>query len=103
MPEPICVKLGMYIMAPEHISMAYFINRPHQSACLYVHPHIIARQWLHKNVTVATSIHAAIKKIVACIVFYVAHAISKERRQLVLPRNSSCFVSVQVEGYKPQM
>jgi hypothetical protein len=25
-PEPICVKLGMYIMAHKHNSTAYFIN-----------------------------------------------------------------------------
>jgi hypothetical protein len=38
MPEPIFMKLGMYIMAPEPISSAYFINPSHQSVCLYVYP-----------------------------------------------------------------
>jgi hypothetical protein len=30
-PEPIFMKLGIYIMAPEPISMAYFINSYHHS------------------------------------------------------------------------
>jgi hypothetical protein len=38
MPEPVFMKLGMYIMAPEPISTAYFINPSHQSVCLYVYP-----------------------------------------------------------------
>jgi hypothetical protein len=38
MPEPILIKLGMYIMAPEPISKAYFINPSHHSVCLYVYP-----------------------------------------------------------------
>jgi hypothetical protein len=36
MPEPIVMKLGMYIMAPEPISMAYFINPSHQSVSVCV-------------------------------------------------------------------
>jgi hypothetical protein len=63
MGEPIFMKFGMYIMAPEPISTAYFINPSHQSACLYVYlllfvwqrlgknPPIVARQWLRKNIT----------------------------------------------------
>jgi hypothetical protein len=38
MTEPIFMKLGMYIMAPEPISVAYFINPSHQSARLHVCP-----------------------------------------------------------------
>jgi hypothetical protein len=34
----IFMKLGMYIMAPEPTSTAYFINSSHQSLCLYVYP-----------------------------------------------------------------
>jgi hypothetical protein len=43
MPEPVFIKLGMYIMAPEPISTAYFLNSSHQSVCLYVYP-VVARQ-----------------------------------------------------------
>jgi hypothetical protein len=44
MPEPVLMKLDMYIMAPELISTAYFINPSRQSVCLHVYPPIIARQ-----------------------------------------------------------
>jgi hypothetical protein len=48
----------MYIMAPEPISTAYFINPSHQSVCLYVYSPVVARQRLDKNVTAATNPHA---------------------------------------------
>jgi hypothetical protein len=38
MPEAIFMKLCMYIMSPEPISTAYFINPSHQSVCLHVYP-----------------------------------------------------------------
>jgi hypothetical protein len=63
MPEPVFMKLGMYIMAPEPISTAYFINPSHQSMCLYVYPPVIARQWLDKNVAAATNTHAAVEEL----------------------------------------
>jgi hypothetical protein len=48
------MKLGMYIMAPEPISTAYFIN-PLPSVCVSMCiPPIVARQRLGKNVTAAT-------------------------------------------------
>jgi hypothetical protein len=50
MPEPIFIKLCMYIFALESISTAYFINPSHQSVCLYVYPLIVARQRLSKHV-----------------------------------------------------
>jgi hypothetical protein len=40
MLEPIFMKLGMYITAPEPISTAYFINPSHHSVCLYVYPSV---------------------------------------------------------------
>jgi hypothetical protein len=40
MPERVFMKLGLYIMAPEPISTANFINPSHQSLCLYVYPRI---------------------------------------------------------------
>jgi hypothetical protein len=61
MPEPIFMKLGMFIMAPEPISTAYFINPSHQSVCLYVYPVIVARQRLGKKVTAATNTHTTIE------------------------------------------
>jgi hypothetical protein len=35
-PEQIFMKLGMYVIAPESISTAYFINSSNQSVCLHV-------------------------------------------------------------------
>jgi hypothetical protein len=43
--EPIFMKLGMYIMAPEPISTAYAIYFSHQSVCMCI-PAIVARQRL---------------------------------------------------------
>jgi hypothetical protein len=66
MPEPIFMKLGTYIPAPEPISTLYLKNPSHQSVCLYVYPpiaarqllgkdpHIVARQLLGRNVTAVT-------------------------------------------------
>jgi hypothetical protein len=63
MPERIFTILGMYIMATEPISAAYFINPSHQSVCLYAYPHIVARQRFGKNVTAAKKTHATIKEL----------------------------------------
>jgi hypothetical protein len=46
MLEPIFMKPSTYIMPPEPISTAYFINPSHQSVCLYVCPPTVATQRL---------------------------------------------------------
>jgi hypothetical protein len=43
MSDPIIMKLGMYIIAPEPVSMACFFNPSHQSVYRYVYPPIVAR------------------------------------------------------------
>jgi hypothetical protein len=48
MPEPIFTKLGMYVMAPELISTAHFIN-------LYVYPSVFVWYLLCKNVMATTN------------------------------------------------
>jgi hypothetical protein len=53
MAEPIFMKLGMYIMAPEPISVAYFMNPISPCVC----PPIIAKQQLSKDVTAAMNTH----------------------------------------------
>jgi hypothetical protein len=63
MPPPIFMKLGTYIIAPEPIWTAYFINPSHQSVCLYGNPSIVARQRLCKNNTAATKTHATIEEL----------------------------------------
>jgi hypothetical protein len=57
-PQPIFMKISVYIMAPEPIPMAYFINPSHRSMCLHVYLPIAAKQRLGKNVTAATNTHA---------------------------------------------
>jgi hypothetical protein len=52
------MKFEMYIMAPEPISMIYFINPSHQSVCLHLHSPTVVMQRLGKNVTAATNTHA---------------------------------------------
>jgi hypothetical protein len=81
------MKLGMYIMTPEPISKAYFINPSHESVCLQVHLLIVARQRLGKNFAVAMNTQATIK-IVGRVVFYAVRVVSEETRPLVLPRTS---------------
>jgi hypothetical protein len=93
MAEPFFMKLGTYIMAPELISAAYFINPSHQSVCLYMYPTIAARQRLRINVNAATNTHAKLGKIVGRVVFYAVRLISKECRLSVLPV-TSCYVLV---------
>jgi hypothetical protein len=48
MPDPIVMKLGMYIMTPAPISMAYSTNPSHQSVFLY--PLVVGRQRIGKYV-----------------------------------------------------
>jgi hypothetical protein len=45
----------MYIMAPEPIPMAYFINPSHQSVCLFMYTFIVARQQLDILVPAVTN------------------------------------------------
>jgi hypothetical protein len=59
--EPIFMKLGMPIMAPEPISTSYSINPFHQSVCLYVYPSTVVRQRLGKIGTAATNTQATIE------------------------------------------
>jgi hypothetical protein len=62
--EPIFMKLGMNIMAPEPISMAYFIDPFHQSGCLYMYINIIAKQQLSNNFTVVMSTYETVEELV---------------------------------------
>jgi hypothetical protein len=82
MPEPLFMKLGMYIMAAEPISI------PPISLC--VNTCIIARQRVCKIVTEAMNIHAKNRRFYESVVFYTICVVSKENKRLVLPR-TSCF------------
>jgi hypothetical protein len=55
MPEPVFMKLGTHIMAPEPIPAAYIMKPSSQSVCRYLQPTIVSRQRFSKNVTAATN------------------------------------------------
>jgi hypothetical protein len=74
------MKPGMYAMARETISTAYFINPSHQSVYLPT----FAKQRLGKNVTAATNTHNNI--IIVGLVLCAVRFVSKESRRLDLPR-----------------
>jgi hypothetical protein len=61
--EPVFIKLGMCITAPDPVSAASFINPSHQSVCLYAYPPNVAGQRLCQNVTTATNTHATIEEL----------------------------------------
>jgi hypothetical protein len=88
MPEAVCKKLDMYIMAPELFSAACFINPSHQSVCISS-PNF-ARQRLGKHVLPATNTSNS-SRIVGRVVIYAASVVSKESRRLVLP-GTSCLL-----------
>jgi hypothetical protein len=61
--KPIFIKLCIYIMTTEPISMAYFINLSHQSVCAYVYAPTVTRQRLCKNITVEMNTHSTIEEL----------------------------------------
>jgi hypothetical protein len=63
MSEAIFMKLDMYVMAPEPILTAFFINPFCQSVGLYVYPPVVDKQRLGKNVTAATNTDATIEEL----------------------------------------
>jgi hypothetical protein len=44
MSEPIFIRLGIYVVVPEPISVAYFINPPNQPVCLCMYPPNVAKK-----------------------------------------------------------
>jgi hypothetical protein len=72
------MKFGMYIMASEPISTAYFINPSHHFVCLYVCTHNVARQRLSRNVIAATNTHARIEELLNAV-----RVVLKEGRLLI--------------------
>jgi hypothetical protein len=92
-PEPIFMKLTVYITAPELISVAYYINPSHQP----VYPPIISRQGLGKNVTVAKNTMELLDAS-----FSMWSVSSKESRWLVLPRTCYfvCLIPLRQPRYQ---
>jgi hypothetical protein len=75
MPEPVFMKLGMCIMAPEPMSMVYFIINPN-TPCLYADLPIVARQ-----VTAAANAHSTIEKLFDASFFCIVYGVSEKSRQ----------------------
>jgi hypothetical protein len=63
MAEPIFMKIGVYVTAPEPNSSAYFISLSHQPVYLYVYLPVVARQRLGKNVTAITNTYATTEEL----------------------------------------
>jgi hypothetical protein len=75
--EPIFMKMCIYIMAPEPISTACFINPPISlCVCMWIPPFIV-RQRLGKHVLAATNI-CNNRKNVWCVTFYAVRILSNE-------------------------
>jgi hypothetical protein len=86
MREPMFMILGMYIMEPEPISTAYFINTSHQSVCLYVYRSMVARQRLSKKRYRGNEYTHNNRRIVGDVDIYAVRVVSKESGLLVLLR-----------------
>jgi hypothetical protein len=69
-------KSVMYIMGPESISVASYINPSHQSLCLYVYYLYRFQQRLSIHVPPARNIRNG--RIIGRVVFYAVRVISKE-------------------------
>jgi hypothetical protein len=76
MPEPIFMEFGMYIMAPEPISTAYFVNPSRQFICMFIPP-FFARQRLGKHVPAAKSTRNN-RSDVWCVILCAVRILSKE-------------------------
>jgi hypothetical protein len=78
MPEPILMKLEMYIMEIQPILNAYFINPNHQSMCLYVIPGYRGNEYISNS-----------KRIIGRVTFCAVRVALKVSRRIVLTRENS--------------
>jgi hypothetical protein len=76
MPEPIFIKLGMYIMVPESMSTASLISASHLSVCLYV-----ANQRLGKNGNEYTRNN---RRMLGRVVFYAVRIKHNSRQNQII-------------------
>lgn len=88
-------------MAPGSISVAHFINPFHQFVCLYLYPHVIARQRLYNLVPSSTS--TCSNRIVGYVVSFVLRVISKENRRLILRRTYCLILVIESNASKVNM
>jgi hypothetical protein len=113
MAEQIFMKLGMYIMATEPISTAYFINASRQSVSVCISllslqgngsfkssPPFGARQRLGKQVPSATNIRN--NRIVGPVLFYAVRVLSKESVWVSLCLPLSLLGKNSVKTFPPE-
>jgi hypothetical protein len=74
MPELIFVKFGMYIIAPEPYSTAYFIKPAHQSVCMCILLFSLGQR-LSNNVITAKNTYATIEELLDPCFFYTVRVI----------------------------
>jgi hypothetical protein len=81
MPEPIFIKLGMYIMAPEPVSTTCFKNPSHQSffVCISLLDNGSVKRYRGRE-------YPHSKGIFGGVVSYAVLVVSNESKRLVLPR-----------------
>jgi hypothetical protein len=80
--EPVLMELGMNVILPEPILMAFLMNPSCQALCLYVYPSRFARRRYGKDVTAATNTHTY-RIIFQLVVLYAVRAVSKEKVRLI--------------------
>jgi hypothetical protein len=78
MPEPIFMKFGTHIMAPDPIKSAYLINLSHQSMCLCILLSLLG------NKSVKTFPRQ--RRIAGGVIIYAVRVVMKESGRLVFPR-----------------
>jgi hypothetical protein len=100
MPEPIFVKLPMYIMALEPISTAHFITPPppNQSVCLYVYLPIVAREFLGIKSYHGSECTRNNRRFVGLVFFYAVCVVSKISMRLFLSITSCIYLNDCVFG-----
>jgi hypothetical protein len=76
MPEPVFMKHGMYFMATEPISTAYFLNPPISLCVGMFIPPIVARQRLGKHVPAAKDTRNS--RRIGHVIFYAVRVLPKE-------------------------
>jgi hypothetical protein len=97
MPQPIFMKLGMYIMAPEPISTAYLLS---VFVSVYVSSPIVARQRFGKHIPEAKNALNN-RRIIGYVAFYAVRALSKESLQVCLRITLSLLGNGWVNTFSP--
>jgi hypothetical protein len=77
------MKLGMYLIAPEPISTAYFINPSHWLCVVCIPLPLLSNDWVN---TLPRQ-----QRNFGSVVYYAVRVVSMESMRLILPRTSCYF------------